>query len=178
MSSYIGYLSRLSQVQLDDRLRRRVTPSDIVQESLLEAHRDFAKFSGQTTAEFTGWLRKILIHNIAREVETHILAAKRDIRREHERQRPAGATGPAFEALSAILADRQHSPASEVEHREELNKLALAIESLAPAYRDVIVMRHVEGLSFRTIAAELKRSPGATRMLWLRAIERLRESMA
>jgi RNA polymerase sigma-70 factor (ECF subfamily) len=45
---------------------------------------------------------------------------------------------------------------------------------LPPQHRDVLVWRNLQGLSFEEIAARLDRKPGATRMLWLRAIERLR----
>ncbi|HEY6564181.1 MAG TPA: sigma factor, partial [Pirellulaceae bacterium] len=77
-----NYLTVLSTAQLDAKLRGRVSPSDVVQETYVEAHRDFPQFRGETESEFTAWLRQILVQNLARAVERHVLAAKRDVRRE------------------------------------------------------------------------------------------------
>ncbi len=79
---YCHYLQILASTQLDHRLRRRVSPSDLVQETLLAAHRDFAHFRGNSQAELLGWLRQILIHRLHHLVDEHIKAGKRDIRRE------------------------------------------------------------------------------------------------
>lgn len=76
-----------------------------------------------------------------------------------------------------MLADQHRSPSSEADHHETLVELANAIASLSPEYREVIVLRHIEGLPFAEVAARMERTPGATRMLWMRAIERLREAM-
>lgn len=82
LAAYMNYLKMLAQMQMDERLRRRVGASDIVQETLLEAHRDLLNFVGKTPAEFSGWLRSILINKLKRAIECHVLTAKRDVRRE------------------------------------------------------------------------------------------------
>src|SRR5688572_32875693 len=82
LTLYTNYLKLLVTAQLDDRLRGRVSPSDIVQESFFEAHRDFPQFRGQTPGEFVVWLRRIVVNNILRVVEQHVLTEKRDVRRE------------------------------------------------------------------------------------------------
>ena len=79
---YVNYLTILATTQLDHRLRRRVNPSDLVQETLLAAHRDFADFRGNSQPELLGWLRRILINSLHRAFATHVKAGKRDIRRE------------------------------------------------------------------------------------------------
>ncbi|EMI52929.1 sigma-70 family RNA polymerase sigma factor [Rhodopirellula sallentina] len=178
LSSYIGYLKVLSHSQLDPRVRVRLSASDLVQESLLEAHRDFQKFAGTTTAEFTGWLRQILVHNAARAVETHLLAAKRDHRREHSLDTLRRAADESHARLDSMTAVHRRGPASEAEHQDDLTVLSNAIEKLSPEYRDVIVLRHVEGLAFAEIAVRMNRSSGAARMLWMRAIEKLRDAMS
>ena len=177
LSNYIGYLKVLSQSQFDQRLNRRLNASDLVQETLLEAHRDFASFSGKTAAEFTGWLRKILIHNAARELETHLVAAKRNIQREQVMHHLGASLEQSHLRLSGMLTDGGRSPSSEVELQEALVAMANAIEELPQEYREVIVLRHLEGLAFKDVAERMHRTPGAARMLWLRAIERLREAM-
>src|SRR5262245_21859978 len=82
LSLYRNYLSLLANTQLERRLRPRVSPSDIVQETMLKAHRHFAQFKGRSEAEFLAWLRQILLSSLAHFVERHLLAAKRNIRRE------------------------------------------------------------------------------------------------
>ncbi len=52
------------------------------------------------------------------------------------------------------------------------------MEKLPADYRDVLVLRHLEGLPFADVAKRMGRSPGAVRMLWLRALELLRKMMA
>src|SRR3954454_9595942 len=82
LALYANYLKLLVAAQLDNRLRARVSPSDIVQESFFEAHRDFREFRGQSIGEFVVWLRRIVVNNILRVVEQHVHAEKRDVRRE------------------------------------------------------------------------------------------------
>jgi len=177
MSLYVGYLNVLARAHFDQRLRRRLTATDVVQDTLMEAHQGFAKFSGTTTAEFTGWLRIILVHNMARQIETHVLAAKRDVRRERHFGELSESVNQTSMRMSSLMVDERRSPSSEADHQESLVELGNAIERLSPEHREVIVLRHLEGRPFPEIAEQLKRSPGATRMLWLRAIERLRSEM-
>ncbi|QDV68379.1 ECF RNA polymerase sigma-E factor [Rosistilla carotiformis] len=177
LASYSGYLNVLSRLHLDRRIQHRVSPSDIVQETLLEAHRDFAGFRGQQIDEFTGWLRQVLVHNIAEAVETHLVAAKRSVRAEQVVGNLSASVDRSHHRLARLAADPQRSPASEADHRESLSELAAALEQLPADYRTVIVLRHLEGLPFGDVAQRMERSTGAVRMLWLRAIEQLRVAM-
>jgi RNA polymerase sigma-70 factor, ECF subfamily len=171
---YFRYLAALSQGQLDDRIQMRVSPSDIVQETLLEAHRDFSGFAGTSLEEFTGWLRRILFNNLAKAIERHVLAARRDVRKERSiEQRPADASA-ARPGLAELLSGGMPTASAALQKNESLERLTEAIGQLPASYRQVIEMRHFEGLSFGEIAALLGRSPGATRMVWLRAVERLK----
>lgn len=177
LCTYTNYMKVLSYARLDVRLQRRISSSDVVQETLLEAHRDFRTFSGDTVAEFTGWVRKILIHNLARTLDSHLLAAKRDVRREHSLDEAAATLSRSHGRFESMLADHHRSPSSEAAYDETQVQLANAIASLPPEYKDVIVLRHIEGLPFAGVAQRMNRTPGATRMLWMRAIEKLRQAM-
>jgi len=175
--SYAGYLHVLSRAQLDKRIQHRVSPSDVVQETLLEAHRDIGKFRGTELPEFTGWLRQTLVHNIAQAIGTHMLAEKRSVRREQLMGSLSASLELSHHRLSSLASDQRRSPASEVGHQETLAELSSALEQLSPDHRTVIMLRHLEGLAFTDIGERLGRSTGATRMLWLRAIEQLRAAM-
>ena len=175
LESYQNYLKLLAHTQLDKKVRRRVSPSDVVQETMLEAHSGFAKFRGESDGEFFVWLRKILVNNLAQAVERHVLAAKRDVRREVARVRINASLDRSAMRLEAMLADHRPSAESDVSLQEDLVRLANAMTELSTDHRDVIVMRHLEGVPFATIAERMDRTSGATRMIWLRAIEQLRQ---
>jgi RNA polymerase sigma-70 factor, ECF subfamily len=177
LTLYGNYLKLLVSAQMDGRLRARVSPSDVVQETFFEAHRDFAQFRGQSTAEFVAWLRKIVVNNILRVVEQHLHAEKRDVRREVSLQEIGRRLEQSTVHLESLLAEEADSPSRcAVKHEREL-ELADALAQLPADYRDVIVLRHIEGLPFDTVAARMERSAGAVRMLWLRALKRLRLSL-
>jgi RNA polymerase sigma-70 factor, ECF subfamily len=178
MEYYGNYLKLLVAMHLDEKLQARCSPSDVVQETYCEAHRDFKKFQGRTAAEFLAWLKMILVNNMAREVEKHILAAKRDVRREIPLDAMRAAMERSAARIESVFADQGPSPSSNVYRHEHAVLLANQLAELPADYRKVIVLRHGEGLPFADIARRMGRSAGAVRMLWLRAIGQLRERMS
>jgi RNA polymerase sigma-70 factor (ECF subfamily) len=207
LSHFRAYLTLLASRQIQRRLRPRVSPSDVVQETMLRAHLNFGQFRGRTERELLAWLREILLSRLARFVEQHILAAKRDIRREvsFERlaaergepppgaklnlqpgwsraaadwdsadARPADPASPELKAPAPLHLDLPVESARREEHGDPSAVLADLLARLPEHYREVLKLRNIQGLSFEEVAAKLDRSPGATRMLWLRAIEKLR----
>lgn len=175
---YRHYLRILSTTQIDRRLCSRLSPSDVVQETLFEAHRDFVAFRGMSEGEFVCWLRQILVNNLARAVEKHLIAGKRDVRREVSIDNTRTALERSNARLRSLLVDSGHSPSADAERREHAVLLADVLTELSENHREVIVLRNLEGLSFAEVAGRLGRSPGATRMLWLRAIEQLRKKLS
>jgi RNA polymerase sigma-70 factor (ECF subfamily) len=175
LNVYRNYMLFVTANHLGRRLRQRLDPSDLVQEAMLAAHRDFEDFRGCTERELMGWLRKILIHCIGHAVETHVKARKRDIRREAPQQLLPDASNDA-EPWIQNLKGKDSTP-SEIFGRGEASlKLLQQLSKLKPEYRDVIVFRNLEGLSFDEVAARMGRKPTNVRMLWLRAIEKFRET--
>ena len=174
---YRNYLKLLVVTQLERKLQRRVSPSDVVQETFLEANRDFHQFRGRSSGEFCAWLRKILVNNIHRVVEKHVLAAKRDVRREVSLENLASSLEQSTAKLEAMLPDPGTSPSGNAQRHEMEIVLADHLAELPVDYRDAIVLRHIEGLSFEKVGQRMERTAGAARMLWLRAIQALRERM-
>lgn len=174
---YRNYLKLLVVTQLERKLQQRVSPSDVVQETFLEANRDFAQFRGKSSGEFCAWLRKILVNNLHRVVERHVLAAKRDVRREVSLENLANSMEQSTARLEAMLPDPGTSPSGNAQRHEMEITLANHLAELPADYRDAIVLRHIEGLSFEAVGQRMERSAGAARMLWLRAIQTLREQM-
>ena len=172
---YQNYLTILATIQLDHRLRRRMNPSDLVQEAMLAAHRDFAKFRGTSEREFLAWLRQVLINCLHHAIDVHLRAKKRDIRREVPIEQISAALDHSVLTFAHVLADQGASPSVCVGRRERAVALADQLGQLKPEYRDVIVLRNLQGLSFDEIADRMDRKTGAVRMLWLRAIERFKQ---
>lgn len=174
LQQYRNYLTVLAATQLEHRLQPRVSPSDVVQETMLRAHKNFAQFRGATEGELLAWLRQILVNNLARFVEQHVLAARRDVRREVSIERLGAAIEHSTIQLAALVPADGKSPSAAVEQREEAVLLADRLAQLPADYREVLILRNLQGLPFEEVAQRMDRSAGATRMLWLRAIEKLR----
>lgn len=171
---YVKYLALLASTQLDQRLRRRVSPSDIVQETLLAAHRDFAAFRGESQGELLAWLRQILIHSIHRTIARHVKAEKRDIRRDVSIDQVSDRLEESACNLAQRLPARGDSPSAAMQREESAVEFANRLSELPDHYRDVIVLRVLQSLSFEEIAQRMGRSSGAVRMLWLRALDSLK----
>lgn len=174
LRKYFRYLNTLSRGHLDDRIGVRVSASDIVQDTLLEAHRDFGNFSGTTIEEFTGWLRRILFNNLATAIEKHVLADKRDVRKQRSLDQELGPADQSKTRLARYLQQDMTSPSTPMQRDESLDQLSRAISKLPAGYQEVIQMRHFDDLSFNEIAERLDRNSGAVRMMWMRAVEKLR----
>jgi RNA polymerase sigma-70 factor (ECF subfamily) len=172
---YRNYLTVLATTQLDRRLRRRMNPSDVVQDTMLAAHRDFGQFRGGTERELLAWLRQILINCLYHAFETHLRAKMRDARREISLEQVSAALDRSVVNFAQVLADPGPSPSLPVRQRERAVALADQLAKLRPQYRDVIVLRNLQELSFEEVAERMNRKPGAVRMLWLRAIEKFKQ---
>ena len=170
---YRPYLFLLADLRLDAKLRARISPSDIVQETMLEALRDFRQFRGQTENEFSAWLKRILINNLARTVEMHVTAAKRDIRREVSLDQHPKSVDPSSIQLCTAITCSEATPSVQAERRENAQYLNDAINELPAQYREVLQLRNLQGCSFSEVAKQMSRSVPAAKMLWARAIKQL-----
>src|SRR3972149_5495319 len=119
LTLYSNYLKLLIAAQLDDRLRVRVRPTGLLQGTVFEAHRDFVQFRGQTPGEFVAWLRRILVNNILRVVEQHLLAEKRDVRREISLEQIGRRLEQSTARLESLLAQQGESPSGHAQRRED-----------------------------------------------------------
>ncbi|OYP39220.1 RNA polymerase factor sigma-70 [Rhodopirellula sp. MGV] len=173
---YRNYLTVLATTQLDQRLRRRMNPSDLVQETMLAAHRDFISFRGSSEPELLCWLRQILMNCLRDAIDLHFNAQKRDLRREISIEAVSAQLDESVGQFANVLADRGPSPSEPTRRRERAVELADQLAKLRPEYRDVIVLRNLQGLSFNEIAERLDRRAGTVRMLWLRAMDKFKQT--
>lgn len=174
LQQYRNYLSVLAATQFRHRLKSRVDPSDVVQDALLRACKHFGQFRGTTNPELVAWLRKILVNSLAQFVEQHVLAERRDVRREMSIQQIGADLEQSTAQLASLLPASGVSPSRAVQREEESILLADRLAQLPDDYREVLVLRNLQELPFEEVARRMQRTAGATRMLWLRAMEKLR----
>jgi RNA polymerase sigma-70 factor (ECF subfamily) len=169
-----SYLALIARTQVESWLQAKADASDLVQQTLLEAHRGFERFEGRTEAEWLAWLRKIMRHNAADLIRHYRGTDKRQARREIPFRQP----GDDSRALGAPEpAGREPTPSQQLVARDRNLQIAAALDQLTPDHREVIVLRNLERLPFDVVAERMGRSRPAVQMLWARAIKKLQEAL-
>lgn len=158
MVRYRQRLSELAEQQLGAGLRAKMHVSDVIQSVCADVSRDIRQFQGSDERSFLSWITRILENKI-RAKGRHFSAQRRD------------AIVEALEEDTSMTSAtvRTRTPSEQLSSAEEFERLTDALESLPESYRDVLLMRGVEGMSARDIGAVLGRSEPATRMLLSRA---------
>lgn len=173
LEQYRDYLSLLARAQLRPLLRGKVEDSDVVQQTLLEAHRHADQFRGTTSGEQAVWLRQILVRQLANLARDH-QRERRDVRRECSLEQAVEQSSAKVEAW---LAAEQSSPSERADRNEQLLALASALARLSEAQREAIEMRYLQNMSLNEIAAQMERTPGAVAGLLHRGLDALREHL-
>ena len=166
-----SYLLLLARLGIDPRLLGKLGASDLVQQTLLEAHRGFAKFQGNTEGEWLAWLKQILAHN-AQDFVRRYRTDKRHAGREVALQVPADGTSGSF---FRDPPDGGESPSQMLAQQEREIELADAIAQLSPDHQEVIMLRNLQRLPFDEVAQRMGRSRPAVQMLWMRALKRMQQ---
>jgi RNA polymerase sigma-70 factor, ECF subfamily len=169
--SYLGFVARS---QVETSLQAKVDASDLVQETMFEAFRDFDRFQGRTEQEWLAWLKRILAHNAADFIRHYRGTAKRQARRE-VRLRTPGESTMAYGAPEPAAPCQ--TPSQEFLLIDTELRVSDALAKLPPDYQEVIVLRNLQRLAFNEVAERMERSRPAVQMLWMRAIKKLQEAM-
>lgn len=171
LESCRGYLLLIAQQELDPELQAKGGASDLVQQTFLEAQRDFGTFQGNTQEALLAWTRRLLLNNLA-NFRRDLRRSKRKVSREVSL--PTGtSSGRGDGGLRAGIS----TPSAMAMREEETQALERALARLPEDYRQVIQLRYREERSFEAIAEMMQRSPNAVRKLWGRAIERLQQEL-
>lgn len=171
LERYRQYLTLLARLEVGRTLQVKFGASDVVQETFLEAHRDFPGFRGTTPGELAAWLRTLLARNIANQVRRYLGTRRRDVRLE---QGLASALGRSSDRLAATLAAPAGSPPQEAARGEAAVRLADALARLPADYREALVLRNLEELTFPEVAGRMGRSVDSVKKLWARGLAQLR----
>jgi RNA polymerase sigma-70 factor (ECF subfamily) len=161
-------LRKLVEFRLDARLRARVDPSDVVQETQLEAFRQLPSFLQRNPMPFRLWLRKTAQERLRMVERQHLEAARRSVGREMPLPDNSAAAAVAGQLAAAILSPSQHAAQGELAGR-----VADAIALLGDTDREVLLMRTFEGLSYDEVACVLDIDSAAARKRHGRALLRL-----
>jgi len=172
LESCRGYLLLIARQELDPALVPKGSASDLVQETLLDALRGFRQFQGHTEAELLGWLRKLLLNNLASFARRYRGTEKRQLAREAHLASPGSSVPNPGEPRGSIP-----SPSDQAMQREEAEALETAIARLPEDYQQVLTLRYLEDRSFEEIGEQMQRSANAVRKLWTRAVERLQREL-
>ena len=167
-------LHRMIELRLDQRIKRRVDVSDVVQDVLIEANRRLNDYLQNPVMAFHLWIRQIAKDRLIDAHRRHRVSAKRSIDREQATM-VHGAVDQSSLDFVAQLRDPAMTPAAAASQRELAGQVEAVIARLGNSDREVILMRHYEQLSNGEIAAALGLSEPAASMRYLRAIRRLRE---
>lgn len=173
LEQYRKYLLMLARVQFDPRLREKLDASDVVQQTMLEAHRQRGQYRGRSEGERVAWLRQILAHNMA-DALRGFRRAKRDVARERSIER---ALGQSSARLEAWLAAEQSSPSQRAIRKERTLRLAEALDVLPEAQREAVELHYWQGRSLAEIATHLDRSTAAVAGLLQRGLKKLRHHL-
>lgn len=162
------YLRLMAKSQLNAKLQSKVDSSDLVQQTMLDAYRQWENFRGQGPGELLAWLRQLLNHNAIDFARRYQQADKRQVTREVPLAEERGSTSP-----GAILADFYSTPSQKMMREEAEVLLAQAIANLPENYQTVIILRSLQRLPFEEVAEQMECSRGAAQMLWARAVKEL-----
>ena len=169
LETYRPYLTKIARHKLDPDLAAKGGASDLVQETFLEAVRDFGRFTGSSPDEFKAWLRCLLVHHAGKLRRCYQATHKRKVSRE---------TSLDAGSMSGVGPVAHHtSPSGRAVANERASAVERAIARLPAEYGEVIRLRYREQRSLDEIAALLGRTPNSIAVLWFRAIRRVREEL-
>ncbi len=153
------------------RLKVKADAEDLVQDTFLKAHRDFAQFRGSSEKEWVAWLRQILAYQLAHLVRRYHGTKRRDIKLERAME---DALNESSSALDRGLAAAHSTPSQQALRREQSVLLADALNQLPADYREVIILSHLQGQSFPEVAQAMGRTLDSVKNIWARALAKLR----
>ena len=148
---YRDYLMLLARMQLGAGARARLEPSDVVQMTLLEAHRKRDQFRGGTAEEMAAWLRKMLAYNLA-DAARALGRAKRDAGRERSLE---AVLDESSARLGAWLAAEQSTPSQAAGRHEDAVRLAAALARLPAAQCQALLLRYIDGCGIEEVGQRL-----------------------
>jgi len=169
-------LFRIADFRMDNRLRARLDTDDVLQQAFLDAQKRIANLQKSPTHSFLVWMRFILRQTIIDFQRKHLVSARRDIGRENRFY-------SAFDSDQSVsiliqLVDSMTSPSQTISKQELIERVKSSIQLLSENEREIIALRHFEELSNSEIAETLQISQKNASIRYIRALEKLRNSLS
>ncbi len=171
LNRYRQYLMLLARMEIDPRSRERLDPSDVVQQTLMDAYQKRDQFRGTSGAEKAAWLRQILANNLVDALRA-VGRKKRDVGREVSLEMQIEQSS---QQIGMWLAAEQSTPSQKLDQHELAIRLADALAELPSAQREALVLQNWENWTLAAIAEHMDRTPAAVAGLLKRGLRRLRE---
>jgi RNA polymerase sigma-70 factor (ECF subfamily) len=171
VEAYVDYLKLLARLQWTPLLYGKLEASDVVQQTVLQAHANRGQFRGQTEEEWLGWLRAILANVLAGSLRAYGTGA-RDLRRERSLDARLEESASRVEAW---LIAEQSSPSQRVSRHEQLVRLAAALAKLPVDQQEAVELHHLRGHTVAEVGERMGRTRPAAMGLIYRGLKRLRE---
>ena len=172
LGRFRDYLTVLVRLQLGARPNARIDPSDVVQQTLMEAFEKRDQFRGNTDAEQAAWLRMILARNVA-DVFRAQGRLKRDVTRERSLDEDLDESSA---RLGRWLALDQPSPSEHARLHEQAILLADALARLPELQREAVILHYWQGCSLAEIGSSLDRTTSSVAGLLKRGLKQLRRA--
>jgi RNA polymerase sigma-70 factor (ECF subfamily) len=166
-------LRRMVALRLDQRLRGRIDPSDVIQEAQLEAAGRLDDYLRDPAVPFFLWLRFLVGQRLAIVHRRHLGAEARDAGREVSIDRAALPRATSA-ALAAQLLGRDTRPSEALARAERKLRLREALEDMDPVDRELLALRHFEQLSNAEAARVLGLRESAASKRYIRALTKLK----
>ena len=171
LERYREYLTLLARLGVPPRLRGKISASDVVQQTMLEASQAWDDFVDHGTGARTAWLRQILVHNLA-NLARDFGREKRNVERERSIE---ALLNQSSARIGMALAAGGPSPSDCASREENAVRLAQALAQLPETQREAVALRHLECRSLADIAQQLETTTAAVSGLLHRGLARLRE---
>jgi len=162
------YLLRVAEEKIKDELKIKGSPSDLVQDTFVDAQKGFGRFQGNSEREFLAWLARILRNNLRNFSRDYHEVEKRQMEGE-VRLDDSAAQGN----LKKRLVSPARTPSSVAIREEEAHSFRRAVQRLPEHYRLVIRLRDLERRSFEEIGPLVNTSAEGARKMWHRALRQL-----
>ncbi|MEZ6115792.1 MAG: sigma-70 family RNA polymerase sigma factor [Pirellulaceae bacterium] len=163
-------LRGMVQVRMDPRLMSRLDPSDVVQETLVVAHKRFDDFLENRPIPFYPWLRRMAWNHLVDLHRRHVGSQKRSVNREVQ----FGISDNSALLLAGQLSSSSMSPSQKLMEKELKQRVMETLDAMPEDQREIIVMRHLEGMSIDEIAAALDMPKGTVMSRHFRGLQAMR----
>lgn len=167
-------LERMIEFRLDPRIRNRIDPGDILQDSFMEAQRRLSDFNSNLATSLYVWVRQLTIQ-ILIDVHRANFRQKRNVGQEIRLDRAGGNQNATSLLMANELVGQISTPSKQMSREEDLEKLRIALDTMEKIDQEVLALRHFEQLGNNDVAEILGIGVTAASNRYVRAMSRLAE---